>query len=75
MQSLIDLKEQIIERLLEIWHRIQENDRFIDLKDRYQSLPQHFQTLIKVLGAILLVWFIYKIPAGYMASSVEQEGL
>jgi|GEM_PF-6730493 len=73
MQSLLDLKDQIVERLLEVWHRINENDRFIELKDRYQSLPQHYQSLIKTLGFLLLVWFLYKIPASYMSSSIDKE--
>lgn len=73
MQSLFDLRDQLIERFLEVWHRIQENDHFIELKDRYQSLPQHYQTLIKALGVLLVAVMIYKIPAGYMASSIEKE--
>ena len=68
-----DIKDQLIERFQDLWLKIQESDLYIMARDRFESLPQNYQTAIKAFAGLLVAYFIYSIPASYMSASTELE--
>ena len=68
-----DLKDQLTERLQEIWSKIQESESFIILKERYDNLNPNAQQAIIWGAALFAFYIIYSIPAGFVDSSNELE--
>lgn len=66
------LLDQLRDRALELWGRIQETSIYMTLRERFESLNPQIQKLV-VLGSILtLVFFLfYWIPYSYVSSSMD----
>ena len=68
-----DLKDQLREQFQELWAKIQENELFIQLKERYDGLTPEVQKIINFTSIAIVVYFIYSIPASFSSSSSTYE--
>ncbi len=66
------LKEQLIESLKTTRNKIEDSELFIKLKERFDNLPSLYQKLIIYFSIFLGVYFIYSIPASFVASGEEK---
>lgn len=68
-----DIKDQLIERLQEIWSKIRESESYILLKERYDSFNPNVQKVLQVSIAAFVLYFIYSIPGDFVTSANEHE--
>lgn len=66
-----DIKDQLKERLQEVWNKIQESESYITLKERYDNLSPNIQKALQATTVLLVVYFIYSIPSGFVSSADE----
>ena len=67
-----DLKDQLKEKIQEIWNKIQESESYITLKERYDNLSPNIQKTVQIGVIVFVVYFIYSIPAGFVTSANER---
>ncbi len=66
---IADLKEQLVEKLTQVWGQIQENPSYTNIKEKYDALSPNGQKL-SLLGLVTLVLLIIlSVPMGYYSSA------
>jgi type II secretory pathway component PulM len=63
------LKEQISDRLSELWNRIQESSMFMNLREKYEALSSRSQKLIVIGSCLCVTIFVFSFPYSYISSS------
>jgi hypothetical protein len=66
------LKEQFLERFHAYKSQIQDSQIYISLKERYDTLTPQMQNVVKYSALVILVYFLYSIPASFVASANEK---
>ncbi len=64
-----EIKDQIISQLQMLLEKIQENDRYILLRDRFSVLPLGQQKMIVYTGSIIFILMLFLIPYAWVDSS------
>lgn len=64
-------KEQLLEALATYKSKIEDSESYIRLKEKYDTLSPNLQKMIIYGTSILVIYFIYSIPASYVSSSQE----
>ncbi len=64
-----DLKEQLSEKLSQIWGQFQENPSFTNIKEKYDALSPSSQKLSLLGSAIVILLILMSIPMAYYSSA------
>lgn len=65
-------KEQLVETFNTYRSRVEDNSSYIQLKEKYDNLPQNGQKAIVYGVLFLIVYFVYSIPASFVTSADEK---
>lgn len=65
------MKEQLRDRFLEIWSRVQESSLYMNLREKYESLNPQAQKLIVIGLSVFAILFALSFPYGYIVTSQE----
>jgi hypothetical protein len=66
-----DLKEKLLSIYHKVWDKIQESATYIQLRDRYESLPPLQQKFVLIGVGVLIGAIILSIPYGNLSKSGE----
>lgn len=68
------LKDQLLDQFKELGDKIQESSAYIELKEKFDSLPTQIQKLVAIGALILFGLFLISFPYSYFGSSQTLEG-
>lgn len=66
------LKEKFLEQFSVYKTQVEDNEYYIRLKEKYDTLAPNVQLLVKGFSIFLVVYFFYSIPAGYVSAANEK---
>lgn len=70
-----DIKDRLLESAQAVKSKLEENDQYLAVKEKFDSLDPLAQKVIAGLVAFIIVFILFQIPMSYYSSSSENLAL
>jgi hypothetical protein len=71
--ALEDIKDQLRERLSELWSRVQESPAYNNVREKYETLSPGAQRGLKLGAIVLALIILVSVPLSYFSSSSSSD--